>query len=148
YTYVDDNPVNYIDPLGLWSVGFEAYSRVGGGVTFGRDAVTGQLFFNARIGYGFGGGFDYDPNGRRPGSDPCDKSSGEGFGVYGKVSGRVGPVKAGLGFNAGLQNGSSALPSNPYGSFASPKVSFGNRGTGISASAAAGVEFTLYGSGR
>ncbi|MEK7322741.1 MAG: hypothetical protein AABZ84_06655 [Pseudomonadota bacterium] len=45
------------------------------------------------------------------------------------------------GFNAGMQNGSSALPINLYGSFASPKGPFTNRGTGISASAAAGAEF-------
>jgi hypothetical protein len=56
-------------------------------------------------------------------------------------------VKGGLSANAGLQNGASALPVNPYGSFVKPKISFTNRGTGISASAAAGAEFTIYGKG-
>lgn len=148
FGYVNNDPINFIDSLGLWSFGIEGYAGFGGGMTFGRDAVTGQPFLNIRIGYGMGGGFDYDPLAKRPGSDPCDKSSGEGFGVYGKVGGRIGPLKAGLGFNAGVQNGSSALPINPYSSFASPKVSFTNRGTGISASAAAGAEFTIYGRGR
>ena len=148
YAYVGGNPVRWVDPLGLWSFGIEGYAGFGGGVTFGQDAVTGQSFLNIRIGYGFGGGFNYDPFAKRPGSDPCDKSSGEGVGLYGKAGGRIGPIKAGLGFNAGLQNGSSALPTNPYGSFASPNISFTDRGTGVSASAAAGVEFTIYGSGR
>lgn len=147
YGYVMGDPVNFVDPLGLWSIGIEAYVGFGGGVTIGRDNATGQPFLNIRVGYGIGGGFDYDPLAKRPGSDPCDKSSGEGVGVFGKVGGRVGPVKAGLGFNAGVQNGSSAYPTNPYGSFASPKVSYTNRGTGISASAAAGGEFTIYGRG-
>ena len=148
YAYADNAPTIYTDPLGLWSIGIEGYAGLGGGVMFGRDPATGQAFLNIRFGYGIGGGFDYDPFAKRPGSDVCDKGSGEGFGVFGKAGGRAGPVKGGLGFNAGLQNGSSALPTNPYGSFASPKLSFTNQGTGISATAAAGAEFTIYGRGR
>lgn len=145
YGYVEGNPISLIDPQGLWSVAVEGYVGFGGGVAIGQDHITGQLFVSLRDGAGVGGGFDYDPLAKRPGSDACDQSSGEGFGVFSKVGGRFGPAKAGLGFNAGVQNGSSALPVNTYGSFASPKASLTNRGTGISASAAMGAEFTIYG---
>ena len=145
YAYVENNPVNAVDPFGLWSLSFEAYAGLGGGVAFGRDNATGQTFVTLKGGYGIGGGFDYDPLAKRPGSNPDDKSSGEAIGVYCKVGGRLGPVKGGFGFNAGVQNGSSPYPSNLYGNLASPKASFTNRGTGISASAAAGFEFTIFG---
>ena len=38
--------------------------------------------------------------------------------------------QGGFGFNAGVQNGWSPYPSNPYGNLASPKAFFTNRGTG------------------
>jgi len=72
-------------------------------------------------------------------------------GLYGKAGDRVGTVKGGLGFNLGLQSngeGRHIWPVVPYGSFAKPKVSHTNRGTGISASAAVGAEATLYGNSQ
>jgi hypothetical protein len=152
YSYVGGNPLGFVDPLGLWSISFEGYVGLGGGIIFGRDSNTGQPFITLRGGYGIGGGFEYDPLATRPGSEECkpgqeSNPSGEAIGLFGKVGGRLGPVKGGLSANAGLQNGASALPVNPYGSFVKPKISFTNRGTGISASAAAGAEFTIYGKG-
>jgi len=31
YAYVENDPVNYVDPWGLWSAGVGAYAVVGGG---------------------------------------------------------------------------------------------------------------------
>jgi hypothetical protein len=50
YAYVGGNPVSNTDPLGLWSVTFEGYNGVGGGITIGRDPNTGQPFMNMRAG--------------------------------------------------------------------------------------------------
>ncbi|MBI5450791.1 MAG: hypothetical protein HY940_05485 [Gammaproteobacteria bacterium] len=147
YGYVLNDPVNYIDSIGLWSIGFEAYTGLGGGVTFGIDDNTGQPFLTMRIGYGLGGGLDYTPFSKRPGSDPCDISSGEAVGLYGKTGGRIGPIKVGLGFVAGMENGASPYLINPYGSFAGPKISFTNRGASVALGASTGIEFTIFGRG-
>jgi|CXWL01.1.fsa_nt_gi RHS repeat-associated protein len=146
YGYVVNDPVNAIDPLGLWAFSFEVYGGVGGGVAFGRDDSTGQPFFALRYGYGYGGGFDYDPFGKRPGSNSEDKSHGMSAGLYCKAGVRNGPFKGGLSANAGAETGANS--NYFYGSFVSPKFSFTNRGAGISASAAAGAEFSFFGQGK
>jgi len=61
YGYVLNDPVNLIDPLGLWSVTYGGYFGVGGEVTFGNDSGNG--FMTGRFGFGLGLGVSYDPNG-------------------------------------------------------------------------------------
>jgi len=147
YGYVQQNPVNWIDPLGLWSISFGGYTGIGGGISFGQNSTTGQGFMAFRFGWGLGGGFAWDPNGGRPGSslnDDCSQS-GFGLGLFGDIDFNAGPLQAGLQNNFG-RNFPSNGPSSLYGQFMSPNVTFGDS-WGIRASGAAGGEVTVW-SGR
>lgn len=55
-----------VDPLGLWSVTFEGYAGVGGGMTVGRDPTTGKPFMTLRAGWGISSGFKWYKKGERP----------------------------------------------------------------------------------
>jgi RHS repeat-associated protein len=59
FTYADGSPTTKIDPLGLWSIGFELYGGVGGGVTL--TCSDGKIEITSRVGTGVGGGFGFDP---------------------------------------------------------------------------------------
>lgn len=65
FAYVRGNPVSKIDPHGLWSITVDAYAGVGGGMTFGRDANTGQGFMTLRAGWGLGGRIKWERDGGR-----------------------------------------------------------------------------------
>ena len=143
YTYVDGNPLVFVDPLGLWSIAYEIYpAGEGGGVIFGKDPITQQFFISLRYGIGVGGGLDIDPFGGRPGAR---KSCYSGFSVGGfaKVGGRIGPIKEGMGANFGFTTDQPHW----YGSFGSLKGSATNRlGWGVNESGAVGAEVTVFSS--
>jgi RHS repeat-associated protein len=147
YGYVGGNPVASTDLLGLWAVSFEAYRGFGGGLIFGRDPSTGQLFATGRIGFGVGGGFDWDPLAGSLVAAATGCNSGLAGGLYGKAGGRIGPLKAGLGANGGVIAAAPGGSPEYYGSYAKPKVSFTNRGAGINATADAGVEGSVFSKG-
>jgi RHS repeat-associated protein len=73
YAYVGGDPLDRIDPLGLWSVTITAIDGIGGAFKFGKDNQTGQWFWGGRIGLGVEDGISFDPLGKRPGRDdtPC-----------------------------------------------------------------------------
>lgn len=54
YLYAGGDPVNFVDPNGLWSISVEAYGGIGGGITFGKHNLTGQWFVGGRLGIGLG----------------------------------------------------------------------------------------------
>ncbi len=85
YAYVENNPLNYIDPLGLWSVTFGGYRGVGWEISFGRDPVSGGGFVTGRIGFGYGGGFKWEKSDGRPGSDDKKSCDSEGVGIWGQA---------------------------------------------------------------
>lgn len=63
YGYVGQNPLRSIDPLGLWEVTLAAYRGVGFHFSVGQNPKTDEAFLNFTLGFGFGGGFSYDPDG-------------------------------------------------------------------------------------
>jgi uncharacterized protein RhaS with RHS repeats len=59
YAYVGGDPVSFTDPSGMWSIGFEEYYTLGGGMQF--TCSGGQLEVFVRVGVGVGGGAGFDP---------------------------------------------------------------------------------------
>ena len=141
YGYVQNDPINFVDPEGLWSVTIDGYYVKGGGVVFGRDP-NGTFFMSLRAGYGIGGGIGYDPNGTSP--DPCNSDSNiSSLGVFAEGNLSVGPVYGGGNINGGITFKESgeitpyANESLPYG--ITPKFKPLIRG-----SLSAGIEYTHY----
>ena len=140
-----NDPVNFVDSYGLWSISVGGYAGIGGGITFGRDPNTGQGFLSVQLGFGLGGGASYNPQGGRPGSSPTDDCStgGFGLGLFADASFNAGPIQAGLNSNVG-RNYPTKGESSLYGNLASPSASIGDS-WGIRAGAAAGGQITLFG---
>jgi hypothetical protein len=64
----------------------------------GRDPGTGAWFFGGRIGLGVGGGFNFDPEGRRPGAGQTPSRPGTTNGCFASVGANLGPL--GLGYQS------------------------------------------------
>jgi RHS repeat-associated protein len=59
YAYVNNNPIQYRDPCGLFCVGASAYEGLGGG---GKVCITSEgVSACAEVGVGVGGGFEINP---------------------------------------------------------------------------------------
>ena len=58
YGYVLNDPINGIDPYGLWSITISGYFGPGGGITFGKNP-GGRTFHYLQWGRGLGGGITY-----------------------------------------------------------------------------------------
>jgi RHS repeat-associated protein len=151
--YAGQNPTQAIDPYGLWSITLQFYAGLGGGVTFGKDPLTGQFFDLFRFGAGLAAGASYDPNGGRPGAESYCTNQGTGdsseLGGFGEIGGGLsflgyGPsgathVDVGLNsgaFNGGANNFESYRDSGTSGSFSYDP----NRKTGFSFGGAIGYE--------
>jgi hypothetical protein len=106
---VQNNPVNFVDPEGLWSVRIAVYWGYGGSITFGSSG--GKNFVRVGGGVGYGGGVSFNPFGSFPdppeGSD-CSKPHGF-IGASGWAGVGVGPVSAGW---AGYAGGAIGQRSN------------------------------------
>jgi len=101
YGYAGAAPLSTMDPLGLWSVTLGGYDGAGGEFIFGRNP-DGKWFGTIRIGYGFGGGLSYDPNGSGSGADQCKCSWNSGVGAYGYFQAGLGPFFASAGADGGM----------------------------------------------
>ena len=119
YVYAINNPVNQIDPLGLWSLSISGYPGLGGGITIGWNP-GGGLFLTLRGGIGLGGGIGFDPFGTSPGWEPCPKH-GSSLGAYSEIGFGLGPLKwswsgrTGYKYFGGLDLQKYYNPPNLYG---------------------------------
>jgi RHS repeat-associated protein len=138
YAYVGNNPLKYIDPLGLWSVSVDLYSGVGGGggVTVGYNESTGSWFGGGRVGFGVGGGLSLDVLDEGPKEDECAGSGGTKFGTFGNLGASAGPLGADYGFEGGLYSGGGDFSNGP--SLGGTVNGFG--GSGVSIGGAVGVQ--------
>ena len=94
-----------------------------------------------RAGWGLGGGFKWDKNGGRPGSEGLTnacKGNGAGIGLFGDIDLNAGPLQAGLKNNFGQNSGTGY-----YGQVMSPGWSLGDS-WGYKAGGSFGVEFTFW----
>jgi RHS repeat-associated protein len=146
FAYVEGNPLDNFDPMGLWSVSFDFFSEYGWGITLGYDTKTCQPFVSVRAGRGDNFAMSIDPNGSRLG-DPTYRGAGSTFGVFAQAG--VGASVAGLG--AGVE--AKAAYGRDYGSRTqywdpdySGQVGYDGKGKSwFGRGWAAGVEGSYYG---
>ncbi|MHA6912431.1 RHS repeat-associated core domain-containing protein [Ralstonia pseudosolanacearum] len=144
YAYVDGSPLLNTDPLGLWSVTVGVFPGVGAQITAGQNP-NGSGFMSLQFGWGIGGGVSYNPLGKQQGYKDCQGGSwGLGTGVYGQASLRAGPVGASLVATIGRNFRSDG--SEIYRGI-SPSSSARDQISGITASASAGGQITIFGGG-
>ena len=144
HTYVEGDPVSFVDLTGLASTTIGFFPGVGGQVTFGQNP-NGSGFMSFQFGWGIGGGFTYNPDGKQPGYEECQGNSwGASLGVYGQASFRAGPLGTSLGANLGRSYRSTG--SDIYGGF--PRSAGAKDKTlGLSGSVSGGGQFTVFGGG-
>lgn len=122
YGYVINDPINFIDPNGLWSLSVSAYVVFGGGFTIGQNK-DGSWFGTARAGIGKGGGISWDKHGEAPGG-AC---KGVSMGVFAEAGVALGPFEVGVGSNSGYSQsgGPYATPLNPSGNLTTNPIKVG-----------------------
>lgn len=132
YNYVEANPLNAIDPYGLWSLSVEGYFFAGGGVSIAYS--NGTLEILGRLGVGFGAGASYDPFGT---PTPHSESCGSGYiattSLQAGASVGAKPFAIGGSYTASTGNAVTTPQGGGFQSFSpttvspnvSPKVGFG-----------------------
>ncbi|MDZ4400956.1 RHS repeat-associated core domain-containing protein, partial [Hydrogenophaga sp.] len=142
FGYVEGDPVNQLDPLGLWAIGIEGYGGIGGGVSLA--CKNGKLEIISRLGVGVGGGFGIDPvQGVSPHATGTAGAIGRTFGsLGGEIKSPVGSV--GLG---GTLRSGNAVTTKVGGGYFEPNYTQFGKGSWnqrLSLLAAFGVEFGGY----
>ncbi len=149
YVYVGNNPINRIDPSGLWSftIGFyNPFTGLGGGVTFGQNP-NGSVFGGVWGGGGVGGGMEFDPNGTSPGYQPgtCRGGPYVEVGGYANIGGNAGPYSAGLSSTGGVKVPIAADPAGNARGYFNPPGPYGSASNtrGIGFGGGAGAQVTI-----
>ena len=124
YGYCLNDPVNLIDPVGLWNLSLSVYYGYGGSLTLGHD--SGRFSLRVAGGFGVGGGISFKPTGKFPKSPDAPCSGPLGFiGASAWAGASLGPISGGYNSLAGLSiyQQSDGRPdmsyieqSGPYGS--------------------------------
>ncbi len=138
YGYVLQDPVNLVDPLGLWSISLEFYAGWGGGITFGKNP-DGKYFLSIKAGVGVGGGLGYDSNGK---SNNYKKDGCYGIGVGFTGGAYINPLIGTLGYEGsfGATTGAKNIPDSLYSS-SGFNTFFNDNTKGLKASINANGEF-------
>ncbi|MEW5774192.1 MAG: RHS repeat-associated core domain-containing protein [Thermodesulfobacteriota bacterium] len=143
YEYCVDDPVNAVDPKGLWAVKASLYpGGFGGGFGLGVNP-DGTPFVSGEFGAGISGGVSYDPEGKSPGYDPSAPHS-IGVGGFAQASAGAGPAKVGAKTGAGAafntETGEGRAYTIPLDEV-KPTITPGGSGSiGIKGGVSAGVE--------
>lgn len=136
--YVGGNPMDGVDPYGLWSITLGGYLGPGFEVTFGND--SGNHFLTVRVGLGIGAGVSYDPFGGIPGPKPQQRCKG---GIVLSASGQAnfhaGPLVENV--EVGVARNYNNQSSNFFGG---PSVGAVGEKWGLGSSASMGGQFTEY----
>lgn len=124
---------------------FSLYAGTGAQLTVGQNP-NGAGFASLQFGVGIGAGASYDPEAKAPGYDPSWGASWTlGYGLFGKWSGRAGPLSASLSANTGRNVNSCG--NGAYSQGITPNVTAKSSFFGIGGSVSAGGQFTLSGGG-
>ena len=152
YAYVGGDPVNLVDPQGLWAVSFGAALGPGFQFSFGKDRKTDRGFIDFKIGWGVSATLKYDPLGGLPYSLPEDCGRGgigiRAFGELGKF--QAGPIDAKLfdgkaGYNFDLFNNNDPEFRAQRYAKVDQKAQLQGKTWGLDAKlASGGVGFTVY----
>jgi RHS repeat-associated protein len=103
YNYVDSNPLNEVDSLGLWAITIQRYG-IGWGWIGGGFVLTGEKLniksFSFKLGLGKGSGFSINPWG----SSPVERAScgSNSLGYFGEIELGRGFVSIGTSTNGGI----------------------------------------------
>lgn len=143
YSYVEGNPMNGIDPLGLWSFTIGFFPGTGGQLTIGRNP-NGSGFMSGQFGFGIGGGFSFNAAGTSPGYQACQCGAWTlGYGLFGEAGVQGGPAK--LAVEGKFGRNVNSCGSTSYGGI-SGKSTFKD-GIALKGSMAAGGQLTIAGGG-
>jgi RHS repeat-associated protein len=143
YSYVNGNPISYVDPMGLQSLEIGGYLGVGFTVTVGRNP-NGSGFASLKVGFGLGGGASFDPNGKQAGYMPCQCSSWTGgLGLFAEAGVHAGIAQLGGSLDVGKTKNSCGT-----NSFVDPGVKAEFSGIGMKGIAAGGIKASIGGGGQ
>ncbi len=146
FGYVEGNPLSFTDPLGLWSVGFELYGGIGGGVNF--TCSDGKIEITSRLGTGIGGGFGFDPQQSvSPHAVGSAGSIGRTFGTLGAEA-KIPTLSIGVAGTVRTGNAVTTKVGGGYAETSLPQFGMGNWQAKLSYLAAFGVEFGGYTSSK
>nr|BFD67005.1 hypothetical protein HAGR004_20270 [Bdellovibrio sp. HAGR004] len=126
YGYVANDPVNFIDPMGLWSISISFFPGAGGSITIGKNPNGGGYFGSIRGGIGVGAGISWDKNGSSPDGGGTCPPKGVSTGTYAEASANFGPLEGVIGTSSGYSqsNGPYYNPPGVSGSI-TPSIGVG-----------------------